>query len=71
MEVKRLKQENAYSTVPVIIKKLRQGKIIGPNKPVNKTTIYRFIRKECQPINPDEGLIDVALRLKRELNPCY
>ena len=56
MEIKRLKQENAYYTVPVIIKKLRHSKVIGPNDIVNKATIYRFIRTECQPLNPDEGV---------------
>jgi transposase InsO family protein len=56
MEIKRLKQENAYYTVPVIIKKLRHSKVIGPNDVVNKATIYRFIRTECQPLNPDEGI---------------
>lgn len=55
MEIKRLKQENAYYTVPVIIKKLRHSKVIGSNDAVNKATIYRFIRSECQPVNPDEG----------------
>ncbi|MBM4253983.1 MAG: transposase family protein, partial [Deltaproteobacteria bacterium] len=56
MEIKRLKQENAYYTVPVIIKKLRHSKVIGPDEPVNKATIYRFIRTECQPTSPDEGV---------------
>ncbi len=56
MEIKRLKQENPYYTVPVIIKKLRHSKVIGPNDVVNKATIYRFIRIECQPLNPDEGV---------------
>lgn len=56
MEIKRLKQENAYYTVPVIIKKLRHSKVIGPNDVLNKATIYRFIRTECQALNPDEGV---------------
>ena len=56
MEIKRLKQENAYYTVPVIIKKLRHSKVIGPGEVINKATIYRFIITECQAVNPDEGV---------------
>jgi len=56
MEIKRLKQENNYYTVPVIIKKLRHNKVITPDDVVNRATIYRFIRKECKPTNPDEGV---------------
>ena len=56
MEIKRLKQENAYYTVPVIIKKLRLAKVIGPTDVVNKTTIYRFIKQHCQPSSADEGV---------------
>lgn len=41
-----LKEENPYYTVPVIIKKLRLAKIIGPDEPVNRATIYRFIRQQ-------------------------
>lgn len=46
MAIKGLKEENPYYTVPVIIKKLRLEKIIGPDDPVNKATIYRFIRQQ-------------------------
>lgn len=46
MAIKGLKEENPYYTVPVIIKKLRLAKIIGPDDPVNKATIYRFLRHE-------------------------
>lgn len=46
MAIKGLKEENPYYTVPVIIKKLRLQKIIGPDEPVNKATIYRFLRQE-------------------------
>jgi transposase InsO family protein len=56
MEIKRLKQENSYYTVPVIIKKLRLAKVIGPTDVVNKTTIYRFIKTHCQEISPNEGV---------------
>ena len=56
MEIKRLKQENAYYTVPVIIKKLRLSKVIGPNDVVNKATIYRFIKVHCQDTPPNEGV---------------
>ncbi len=41
-----LKEENPYYTVPVIIKKLRLAKVLGPDDPVNKATIYRFIRQQ-------------------------
>lgn len=46
MAIKGLKDENPYYTVPVIIKKLRLQKIIGPDDPINKATIYRFLRRE-------------------------
>jgi transposase InsO family protein len=46
MAIRTLKDENEYYTVPVIIRKLRLAKIIGPDEPVNKATIYRFIRQE-------------------------
>lgn len=46
MAIRGLKDENEYYTVPVIIKKLRHQKILGPDEPVNKATIYRFIRQE-------------------------
>lgn len=44
--LKGLREENAHYTVPVIIKKLRLAKIIGPDDPVNLATIYRFFRQE-------------------------
>lgn len=56
MEIKRLKQENSHYTVPVIIKKLRHNNVIKPGEVVNKATVYRFIRRECQQVNPDEGV---------------
>ena len=56
MEIKRLKQENSYYTVPVIIKKLKLGKVIGPADIVNKATIYRFIKQHCQAVSVDEGV---------------
>lgn len=56
MEIKRLKQENPYYTVPVIIKKLRHSRVIAADEVVNKATIYRFIRLECAPSSPDEGV---------------
>ena len=46
MAIKNLKEENAYYTVPVIIKKLRQQKIIAADELVNRATIYRFLRHE-------------------------
>src|SRR5690606_30585768 len=56
MEIKRLKQENSHYTLPVIIKKLRHNNVIKPGEVVNKATVYRFIRRECQQVNPDEGV---------------
>jgi len=56
MEIRRLKQENPYYTVPVIIKKMRHAKVIGPTEAINKATVYRFIRKECQPLQIDDGV---------------
>jgi transposase InsO family protein len=56
MEIKRLKLENPYYTVPVIIKKLRLAKVIGVDEIINKATVYRFIRKECQNLRPDDGV---------------
>lgn len=56
MEIKRLKQENPYYTVPVIVKKLRLAKVVNPDDIVNKATIYRFIRQECQIPSGDEGV---------------
>jgi transposase InsO family protein len=56
MEVKRLKLENPYYTVPVIVKKLRLAKVVTPDEIVNKATIYRFIRQECQIPSGDEGV---------------
>lgn len=55
MEIKRLKLENSYYTVPVILKKLRLAKVITADEAINKATIYRFIRKECQDLRPDDG----------------
>jgi putative transposase len=46
MAIKELKRENPSYTVPVIIKKLKHGKIIGPTDKLNKASIYRFIKKE-------------------------
>lgn len=56
MEIKRLKLENPYYTVPVILKKLRHAKVIGADEAINKATIYRFIRKECHDLKPDDGV---------------
>jgi putative transposase len=56
MEIKRLKGENPYYTLPVILKKLRHSQVISPDEVVNKATIYRFIRQECAAITPDEGV---------------
>jgi transposase InsO family protein len=55
MEIKRLKLENPYYTVPVIIKKLRLAKVIGTDEVINKATVYRFIRKECQNLKAGDG----------------
>jgi transposase InsO family protein len=55
MEIKRLKLENPYYTVPVILKKLRLAKVIGADEAINKATVYRFIRKECQNLRPEDG----------------
>lgn len=55
MEIKRLKLENPYFTVPVILKKLRLAKVIAGDEAINKATVYRFIRKECQNLLPDHG----------------
>jgi transposase InsO family protein len=46
MAIKQLKDENPNYTVPVIIKKLRHGKIVGPTDKINVATIYRFLRQE-------------------------
>ena len=46
MAIKGLKEENPYYTVPVIIKKLRLQKIVGPDDAINSATIYRFLRQE-------------------------
>ena len=46
MAIRGLKEDNPFYTVPVVIKKLRQEKLIGPDEIVNKATIYRFIRQE-------------------------
>lgn len=46
MAIRTLKDENEYYTVPVIIKKLRQQQILGPDESINKATVYRFIRQE-------------------------
>lgn len=56
MAIKGLKEENAYYTVPVIIKKLRLAKIIGADEVVNKASIYRFLRKEklLRPSDPTD-----------------
>lgn len=56
MEIRRLKLENHHYTVPVLIKKLRLTNVIAPDQMVNKATIYRFIRKECQLPAGDEGV---------------
>lgn len=55
MEIKRLKLENPYYTVPVILKKLRHAKVVAADEAINKATIYRFIRKECQDLRPNDG----------------
>ena len=46
MAIRTLREENAYYTVPVIIKKLRLQKVLGADEAVNKATIYRFLRQE-------------------------
>lgn len=46
MAIRTLREENAYYTVPVIIKKLRLEKTLGAEDVVNKATIYRFLRQE-------------------------
>jgi transposase InsO family protein len=46
MAIRTLKDENEYYTVPVIIKKLRQQQLLGADEPVNRATIYRFLRQE-------------------------
>ena len=46
LAIKELKQENPTYTVPVIVKKLKHAKIIGPSDILNTASIYRFIKKE-------------------------
>lgn len=46
MAIKDLKRENPSYTVPVIVKKLKHAKIIGPADKLNKASIYRFIKRE-------------------------
>ena len=57
MAIKNLKEENPYYTVPVIIKKLRLAKIIGPDDPVNKANIYRFLKHESMG-KPSDDAVD-------------
>ena len=46
MAIKDLKRENPSYTVPVIVKKLKHAKIIGPTDKLNKASIYRFIKRK-------------------------
>jgi len=54
MAIKELKKENPHMTVPMIIKKLRQMKIIPMEEYISESRIYKFLKQEkLNKINTD------------------
>ena len=46
MAIKELKTENLHYTVPVMITKLKHNKILAHDEKINKSSLYRFLKRE-------------------------